>query len=253
MKEGRWFQQGNVADKNNVVLNETAINEFHIHQPYIGQRFKWKGNTGKIIGVVKDFKYKSLHDKTGPLVAFQAPDWYNLFMVRVAPNSASQSIADIEDIWKKFFPGTPLEYNFLDDSFNNLYKADQQTSSLIFGFAIIAIVISALGLFALAAFTAEQKAKEIGIRKVLGASIVSITQLLTKDFLKLVMIAIIVASPIAWIVMNKWLQNFAYRINIAWWMFLVAGFIAVVIAISTISFQAIKAAIANPVKSLRTE
>ncbi len=253
MKEGRWFQQGNLADENNVVLNETAINELHIHQPYIGQRFKWKGKTGEIIGVVKDFKYKSLHDKTGPLVAFQAPNWYNFFAVRVEPNSASQSVAYIEDVWKKFFPGTPLEYNFLDDSFNQLYKTDQQTSSLIFGFAFIAIVISSLGLFALAAFTAEQKAKEIGIRKVLGASIASITQLLTKDFLKLVVIAIVVAFPIAWIAMNKWLQNFAYRINIEWWMFLIAGFIAVVIAIATISFQAMKAAIANPVKSLRTE
>jgi len=253
MKEGRWFQQGDLADKNNVVLNETAINELHIHQPYIGQRFKWKGKAGEIIGVVKDFKYKSLHDKTGPLVAFQAPNWYNFFSVRVAPNSASQSVAYIKDIWKKFFPGTPLEYNFLDDSFNQLYKTDQQTSSLIFGFAFIAIVISALGLFALAAFTAEQKSKEIGIRKVLGASIISITQLLTKDFLKLVVIAIIVALPIAWIVMNKWLQIFAYRINIEWWMFLIAGSIAVVIAITTISFQAIKAAIANPVESLRSE
>jgi putative ABC transport system permease protein len=253
MEEGRWFQQGNPADKNNVVLNVTAINELHIHRPYIGQWFKWKGKTGQIIGVVKDFKYKSLHDKTGPLVAFQAPNWYNLFMVRVAPNSASQSIAAIEDIWKKFFPGTPLEYNFLDDTFDELYKTDQQTSSLIFGFAIIAIVISALGLFALAAFTAEQKAKEIGIRKVLGASVTSITQLLTKDFLKLVIIAIVAASPVAWIAMNKWLQNFAYRIDITWWMFLIAGIIAIVIAVSTISFQAIKAAIANPVKNLRSE
>jgi putative ABC transport system permease protein len=253
MTEGRWFQQGNASDKNNVVLNETAIREFHIHQPYIGQRFTWKERTGQIIGIVKDFKYKSLHDKTGPLVAFEAANWFNVFAVRIQPNNASKAIADVEDVWRKFFPGTPLEYNFLDDSFNTLYKSDQQTSSLIFGFAIIAIVISALGLFALAAFTAEQKAKEIGIRKVLGASIVSISQLLTKDFLKLVVIAIVTALPLAWLVMNKWLQDFAYRIEIKWWMFLIAGFIAVIIAFATISFQAIKAAIANPVKSLRSE
>ena len=253
MKEGRWFQQGNPADKNNVVLNETAISELHIHQPYIGQRFTWKGNTGEIIGVVKDFKYKSLHDKTGPLVAFQDPNWFNLFLIRIAPNSASQSIKDVEDTWKEFFPGTPIDYSFLDDSLNELYKADQQTSLLIFGFAIIAIVISALGLFALAAFTADQKAKEIGIRKVLGASVGSITQLLTKDFLKLVLIAIVVASPVAWIFMSKWLEDFAYRINISAWIFIAAAFVAIIIALSTISFQAIKAAIANPVKSLRTE
>ena len=253
MQEGRWFQQGNAADKNNVVLNETAIKELHIHKPYIGQRFTWKGKTGEIIGVVKDFKYKSLHDKTGPLVAFQNPNWFNLFMVRVAPNSASQAVQDVELVWKQFFPGAPVDYNFLDDSFNQLYKADQQTSTLIFGFAIIAIVISALGLFGLAAFTAEQKAKEIGIRKVLGASVVSIMQLLTKDFLRLVLIAIIIASPIAWIAMSRWLENFAYRIDITGWIFFAAGLIAVLIAMATISFQAIKAAIANPVKNLRTE
>ena len=167
---------------------KTAIKELNIHQPYIGQRFTWKGNTGQIIGVVKDFKYKSMHDKTGPLVAFQNPNWFNFFMIRIAPNNASQSIAALNKTWKKFVPGSPLEYNFLDDTFNELYKEDQQSSSLIFAFAIIAIAISCLGLFGLATFTAEQRSKEIGIRKVLGASVTGITQLLSKDFLKLVCI-----------------------------------------------------------------
>ena len=253
MKEGRWFEQGNEADNNNVVLNEEAIKELKIPQPYIGQRFVWKGKTGQIIGIVKDFKFHSLHDKTGPLVAFQNRAWYNTLMIRISPNSASRSIAALNKTWEKFLPGSPLEYNFLDDTFNELYKADQQASTLILAFAIIAVAISCLGLFGLATFTAEKRSKEIGIRKVLGASVTSITQLLTKDFLKLVIVAIIIASPIAWFAMNKWLQDFAYRINISWWMFVAAGLIAVVIALITISFHAIKAAIANPVKSLRME
>lgn len=253
MAEGRWFTQGDEADKNNVVLNEEAIKELKIHKPYIGQRFTWKGRQGQIIGVVKDFKYKSLHDKTGPFVAFQDPNWCNTFMIRIAPNNTQQAIIALQNTWKRILPGTPLEYSFLDDSFNELYKSDQQISSLILVFSIIAIAISCLGLFGLTAFTAERRAKEIGIRKVLGASVAGIAQLLTKDFLKLVLVAIIIASPVAWYVMSKWLQNFAYRINISLWMFITAGLFAIIIAIITVSFQAIKAAIANPVKSLKTE
>ena len=253
MREGRWFQSSNQADKNNVVLNETAINELHIHAPYIGQRFAWKGIPGQIIGVVKDFKFKSLHDKTGPLVAFQKPSWYNQFVVRVSAGNISQGVKAIQNTWQKFFPGDPVDYNFLDDAFNDLYKSDQQTSRLIFVFAMIAVFISSLGLFTLAAFTAEQKAKEIGIRKVLGASVAGVTQLLTKSFLKLVGVALVIACPIAWPVMNNWLQNFAYRIDMNVWMIIVAGLVAMIIAILTISFQAVKAAMANPVKSLRSE
>jgi putative ABC transport system permease protein len=253
MQEGRWFQNANGADKNNVVLNEEAVKELNIPKPLIGQRFTFKGRTGQVIGIVKDFKYKSMHDKTGPLIAFEDPTWFRFFTVRIAPNKEAQAIQSIENTWKNFVPGSPLEYNFLDDAFNELYKQDQQSSFLIFAFAIIAITISCLGLFGLAAFTAEQRSKEIGIRKVLGASVSGITQLLTKDFLKLVIIAFLIASPVAWFAMSKWLQQFAYRISIAWWMFLAAGLLAVVIALATISFQAIKAAIANPVKSLRSQ
>ncbi len=253
MKEGRWFQKGNEADKNNVILNEAAVAELNIPKPVVGQRFTFKGRKGQIIGVVKNFNYQSLHDKTGPLIAFNDPQWFRFFMVRIAPNNASQAVAAIQNIWKKILPGNPVEYNFLDDTFNELYKEDKQTSFLIFIFSIIAIVISSLGLFGLAAFTAEQRTKEIGIRKVLGATVSNITALLSKDFVKLVFIAIFIASPIAFWGMNKWIQNFAYRINITWWIFIAAGLIALVIALMTISFQAIKAAVANPVKTLRTE
>jgi predicted permease len=253
MKEGRWFEKNNEGDKNNVILNETAINELKIPKPYIGQSFTWKGKQGQIIGVVKDFKFKSLHDKTGPLVAFQNAGWFNLFMIRVAPGNAQQAVTALQKIWTQTLPGSPLEYNFLDDSFNQLYKADRQTSSLILIFAIIAIAISCLGLFGLAAFAAEQRTKEIGIRKVLGATVANITALISKDFVKLVCIAIIIATPLSLIAMNTWLQSFAYRINISWWIFLAAAIIAILIALLTVSFHAIKAAVANPVESLRSE
>src|SRR6266536_1822861 len=253
MQQGRWFQQGSEADKNNVVLNETAVKELKIHQPVVGQRFTFKERTGQIIGVVKDFNYQSMHSKTGPLVAFNDPNWFHFFMVRIAPGSAQTAIQNIQNTWKKFFPEAPLEYNFLDDSFNELYKQDQQASFLIFVFAIIAVLISSLGLFGLAAFSAEQRSKEIGIRKVLGASVAGITGLLSKDFLKLVLIAFVIAVPITALSMSKWLQSFAYRIEVTWWMFALAGLLAILIAIITVSFQSIKAAIANPVKSLRTE
>ena len=253
MKEGRWFVQGAIADRNNVVLNETAVNDLKIPAPVIGQRFTFKGRTGEIIGVVKDFHYKSMHDKTGPLIAFNDPQWYRFFMVRTSQGNASKAVQDVQTTWKKFLPGSPLEYSFLDDAFNDLYKEDQKVSFLIFVFAIIAIMISALGLFGLAAFTAEQRTKEIGIRKVLGASISTIISLLSKDFLKLVGLSILIASPIAYWGMHSWIQNFAYRIDISWWMFVAAGCVAIIIALVTVSFQAVKAAIANPIKSLRTE
>jgi len=253
MKEGRWFDKNNEADKNNVVLNETAIKQLNIPGPYIGQQFTWKGNKGQIIGIVKDFKFKSLHDKTGPLVVFQNPGWFSLFMIRVAPGDAQQAVNALQTIWRQLLPGNPLEYNFLDGSFNQLYKADRQTSLLILIFAVIAIVISCLGLFGLAASAAEHRSKEIGIRKVLGATVANIATLISKDFVKLVFIAIVIATPISLLAMNKWIQSFAYRIHINWWIFLAAGIIAILIALITVSFQSIKAALANPVKSLRSE
>ena len=253
LKEGRWFEQGNKADLSNVVLNETAISLLNIHKPVIGQRFSFKGRTGQIAGVVKDFNYKSLHDKSGPLVAFNNPQWYRFFLVRTAPGNTSAAVQAVQRTWKKLVPDSPLEYNFLDDTFNELYQEDQRTSLLIFVFALIAVVISSLGLFALAAFTAEQRIKEIGIRKVLGATVTSITALLSGEFVKLVGIAIFISLPISIYLMNKWMKNFAYHINIGWWMFALAGIVALLIAMLTVSFQAIKAALMNPVKSLKAE
>ncbi len=252
MKEGRWFRQGETNSKHDFIVNETAVKYLKLPAPVIGQPFTFRGVSGQIVGVVKDFSFKSLHEKTGSLVIFNNSGWRNQFVVRTGSNT-SVGLQSIERAWKKLVPESPLEYIFLDDAFNNLYKRDQQTSSLILVLAVITIVISALGLFSLAALAAEQRTKEIGIRKVLGASIAGITALLSKDFLKLVCVAILIASPIGWWAMEKWLQNFAYKVEIRWWVFALAGVIALLIALIITCFHTIKAALTNPVNNLRSE
>lgn len=252
LKQGHWFGSGN-DDIHNYLLNETAANELRLPQPLIGQRFTWGGDTGRVIGVVKDFHYKSLHEKIGPMVLSHNQGFDSHIFIKTVPGNIPKALSAAEGVWAKFIPGEPFTYSFLDDNFNKLYKTDIKTSRLIFIFSIIAIIISALGLFGLAAFTTEQRSKEIGIRKVLGASVREITTLLSSQFVKLVAVAVIIASPLAWWVMNKWLQDFAYRIDLGAWIFITAGGLALLIALLSVSIQAIKAAIANPVKALRSE
>jgi ABC-type antimicrobial peptide transport system permease subunit len=252
MKEGRWYFPGSKDDAKNYILNETAVKQLNIHQPVIGQRFSQNGVAGIIIGIVKDFHHGSMHSKIEPVLIYNN-NWKPYLFVKAKEGNVKQTLASIQTVWHQFLPDEPFDYTFLDDSFNSLYRSDLKISKLILVFSIITIIISALGLFGLAAFMAERKTKEIGIRKILGATIVSITALLSKEFIGLVIIAIIIASPIAWWSMNKWLEDFAYRINISWWMFLLAGLTALLVALLTVSYQAIKAAIANPVKSLKTE
>ncbi len=253
MKEGEWFGESNNNGAHGFILNETAVKDFKLPVPITGSWFVFKGDTGRVIGVVNDFAYKSLHEKSGPLVVFNNPEWRNFFSVRIAGDKATAALSSITKVWKKYVSNSPLEYNFLDETFNNLYKQDQQTSFLMIVFAVIAIVISALGLFSLAAFEAAQRTKEIGVRKVLGATVAGVAKLLSKDFVKLVCIAIAIASPIAWWAVNKWMQNFAYHIDNTWWMFALAGLFALLIALLTVCLQALRAAVANPVKSLRAE
>ena len=224
-----------------------------MHKPVLGQRFTFHGDTGQVIGVVKDFYYQSMHTRIGPLIIFNNKGWAPYIFIKTAPGNAKAAIKDIETVWKDLLPGDAINYAFLDDTFNNLYKSDLKVSSLILLFAVIVIIISAMGLFALAAFTTGQRTREIGIRKVLGATAQSIAMLVTRDFVKLVAIAIVIASPIAWWAMSKWLEDFAYRVTISWWIFIAAGAAALFIALTTISFQAIKSALANPVESLRAE
>ncbi|MGB5008643.1 MAG: ABC transporter permease [Ferruginibacter sp.] len=253
INEGRWYEPGNLADKHNSVLNETAVRELNIPKPVIGQRFVSQWDSGVIIGVVKDFYYKSLHEKIGPVVIRTEDEGNTTFLIKTALGKIKDAEMAAASVWKKFYPSEPFSASFLDEEFEKLYRADNKTSTLIWSFSIIAIFISCLGLFGLAAFTTEKRNKEIGIRKIAGASVTNIVSLISREFVYMVLFSMVIAFPLAWFAMHKWLENFAYRINIAWWIFITAAIIALAVAIITVSFQAIKAAVTNPVKSLRTE
>jgi putative ABC transport system permease protein len=203
--------------------------------------------------VVKDFHFASMRELIKPSIFYYQPVSHGKIYLKTTAPDAQKAIATAEQQWKKYNAEFPFSYSFLDEAFNNLYKSEQRTGLLFHIFAAIAIFISCLGLLGLAAYTAQIRTREIGVRKVLGASVSGIIRLLAADFIRLVFIAIIIAVPVAWYVMNKWLQDFAYKINIGWAVFVLAGVIAILIALFTISFQSVKAAVANPVKSLRTE
>ncbi|SHM07813.1 ABC transporter permease [Mucilaginibacter sp. OK098] len=239
------------SDTAHFILNETAVKLTGIKNP-IGKRLKLQETEGTIIGVVKDFNTASLKERIEPTVIYYEPKGYLLY-VKTTGRNAAKAIAAATRLWNQYNPGFPFEYNFMDEEYGNLYKTEQRTGVLFNIFSAIAIIISCLGLLGLATYTAQIMTKEIGIRKVLGASVSSIVALVSKDFLKLILLSITIGSPIAWWAMNKWLQNFVYRIDINWVIFLLAGLISIGIALITISFQSIKAAVANPVKSLRSE
>ena len=257
---GRVFSKSFPGDTSfRMVVNLTGIKQlgFSTPQQAVGKKLlvDWQGQTYRweIIGVVNDFHFKDLHSEIEPY-GFQLNNvpQYNYAIVH-AKGNVTATLKSIESTWHKLNPNEPLEYSFLDDDFQKNYEADNRLSAIVRNFTIIAILISCLGLFGLATFSAEQRTKEIGIRKVLGASVQSIVALLSKEFLLLVLIAIVIATPLAWWAMNKWLQDFAYRTTIQWWVFVIAAIIAILIALITISSQAIKAALTNPVKNLRTE
>lgn len=254
LEEGRWFRDDQ-SDKQNYIVNETAVRELGIREPVIGKAFGRRGqDTGHIIGVIKDYNFSSLYNPIEPLVIYDNDDEFKSeFFITISQGNIPKGMQAISATWRKFIPGAPFEYQFMNQAFDNLYKDDLKVSKLVLLFGCISIMISALGLFSLAAFVAEQRRKEIGIRKVLGAAVTQITAMLSKEFLALVLIALIIGSPIGYWIMNKWLQNFTYRIDISWWVFVVAGALALGIALITVSFHAIRAAIANPVKALRSE
>lgn len=253
MQQGRWFQNGNLSDKDHFILNETAVRELGIAAPVLGRRFSLHGHNGVIIGVVKDFHYKSMHEKTGALVVFNDPAWQQCFMVRIAPHRNAEALQALQAVWKQYLPGYPVEYHFLDDQFAHLYQADQQALSLITVFSLVAAGIAGLGLFSLAAFAIAQRTKEIGIRKVLGAKMLRLTLLLSKEFIQLTGIAIVLAGALSWWVMNRWLRNFAYHITIHWWMLAIAALSGLCITFITVGVHAVRAAGANPSKSLRAQ
>ena len=244
---------GSKADSTHFILNETAVKNAGIKNP-VGKRFKLHNTEGTIIGVLKDFHFASLRQRVEPAIFYYLPNLsFGRIYVRTTGRDAAQAIASVERLWKRYSPDHPFTYRFLDQDYNRMYQSEQQTGQLFSFFAGIAILVSCLGLFGLAAYTAGQRTKEIGVRKVLGASVVSIVALLSRDFLRLVIIAILIASPVAWYTMHNWLKDFAYKIDIAWWVFALASLLAIGIALLTVSFQSVKAALMNPVKSLRSE
>ncbi|MBL7827493.1 MAG: ABC transporter permease [Saprospiraceae bacterium] len=253
LAEGRWFERGNKSDENNYVLNETAARQLGLPKPWLGQRFSLYDTEGLVIGIVKDFHFLPLHEKVPPLVAHNMPQWHGNFFVKTHPGKSKEALAVAESAWKAWFPNYPFKYTFLSEDFNRMYENEQRAASLFNLFSGIAGLLACLGLFGLATFVAVQRTKEIGVRKVLGASVTGITRLLTFDFLKLVLIAVLVAIPPAYYFMQQWLQDFAYRISLEWQIFALAGLIAVLVAFLTVGVQSVRAALADPVNSLRNE
>ena len=263
---GRDFSRDMSTDVTEAfIINETAVKEFGYGTPEkaIGQPLSWNEwvptdslhpvKKGKVIGVVQDFHYKSLHEKVTASVIQLYPRWTYTIAAKLKTADIKGTIAYINNVWNKYVSSFPLDYKFMDESYGVMYNSEERLSDLLWIFTVMAIVVGCMGLFGLAAFSAEQRTKEIGIRKVLGANVLNIVGLLSKRFLILIVIASLIAFPIAWWAMNNWLKDFPYRIVISWWMFAVAIMAAVAIALLTVSFQSLKAAVANPVKSLRTE
>ena len=261
LKEGRNFSREFGRDSVGIILSETAVKEIGLKDPVIGSQIVWGEQDtmiyyADVIGVAKDFHFSNFHEPIKPfgfVLDLEYRSSVNAVFIKTLPGNTDQTINSIEKTWKTFAPGQPFEYSFQDDQISSMHRQETKFQQMFSYLTIVAIVIACLGLFGLASFTAEQRTKEIGIRKVLGASVQGLVSLLSKDFLKLVAIAILLATPLAWYFMNQWLQDFVYRVNLKWWVFAIAGIAALLIALITVSFQAIKAAIANPVKSLRTE
>ncbi|HTQ65354.1 MAG TPA: ABC transporter permease [Puia sp.] len=251
--QGRDFSKDFPTDSVGYLINESAAKIIGFRSP-VGRPLTFWRKPGKIIGVMKDFHFASVHTPINPLILhFGENDDWGQALVRIEPGKTKQALASLEKISKELNPKFPFTYKFSDEEYAKLYNSEQVVDKLANYFAFLAIFISCLGLLGLVMFTAEQRTKEFGIRKVLGASPFSLFNLLSKEFILLVLVAMIIASPLAWLAMNNWLNDFIYHINISWWMFVVAGVLAIVIALLTVSVQAIKAAIANPVKSLRME
>jgi len=253
LKDGRFFSDDIPSDTLAVVINEQALSTMGLENP-IGSELKFFGFDVRIIGVLKDFHFKSLHNKIEPIILYQRRDRNYIMFLRISNFNITESIAYIEDVYKKHSSDNrEFFYKFLDEDYENLYNAEQRTGKIFQFFAILAIFISCLGLFALASFMAERRIKEIGIRKANGAKTEDIIMLLTKDFTKLVIISFVLTSPVAWYIMQKWLENFVYKTNITLWIFFVAGVLALVIAWLTVGYQSINAALKNPVEALRYE
>ncbi|HSF45156.1 MAG TPA: FtsX-like permease family protein, partial [Chitinophagaceae bacterium] len=258
IKKGRNFSKDFGTDSTAVIINETTAKLLGYADP-VGQfiYYAGDGNGGyvqklQIIGVVNNFNYESLRQNVGPL-CFRLGESTGSASFKVGTSDIKTLVSQVETVWKKMAPGMPFSYRFLDDAFDSMYRTEQRMGKLALGFSILAVLVACMGLFGLATYAAEQRVKEIGIRKVLGAPVMGIVEMLSVDFVKLVVISALIAFPLSWWAMDKWLTNFAYRIDISWWVFVVAAAISIFIAMATTSYQAVRAALMNPVKSLRTE
>jgi putative ABC transport system permease protein len=252
LKEGRDFSPGFGTDTANILINEETARRINVKNP-VGSKIKWGGREGTIIGVVKDFHSNSLHIPVEPAVLLYRPEEVQAILLRLSGEELEETLAQLEQVHQRLNPAYPFDYQFLDQNFERQYRSETVIGKLANWFAFIAILISCLGLFGLAAFTAERRTKEIGIRKVLGASVGNIVGLLSKEFVRLVLIAFVITSPLAWYALRQWLQDYPYRIDLEWWMFALTGGLALLIALLTVSYQSIKAALGNPVKSLKSE
>ncbi|MEZ5039420.1 MAG: FtsX-like permease family protein [Saprospiraceae bacterium] len=252
MTEGRFYDADRSIDTSNIVLNETAIRVMGLENP-VGKRINWWGNPVTIIGVVKDFHVGSLYEPIEPLGIILEKEMSSWLFIRTAAGKTEEAINGLQAAYNKVFPDTPLDYKFLDEQYQNHYKGEVLTATLAKYFAFISILISCLGLFGLSTFLVEQKTKEIGVRKVMGASMQHIIGLLSRDFLLLVGIGLLMGIPISWYLLHTWLGKFAYGVDLEWWMFAIPVFIAIGIAFLTVGFQSLKAATANPVEALRAE
>jgi len=252
MIEGRSFSKKYPSDENAVVINETAQKIIGMEDP-VGKLLMLGDTELLIIGIVKDYNFRSLHSEIEPLLLVNDPSLYRYILIKLDSGNIPGTLASIESTWKNFFPDTPFDYHFLDEAYDRLYRTEQRMGTLFNYFTGLAIFVSCLGLFGLASFMAEKRTKEIGIRKILGASVSGVVILLNREFIKWVLIANIIAWPVAYYAMSKWLQGFAYRTNMGVWIFALAALAAFAVAVLTVSFQSIKAATANPADSLRYE
>jgi putative ABC transport system permease protein len=249
--QGRYFRKDHQPDEQAYVINEKAWQKFGWKDP-IGKFMNVAGK-GKVIGIVQDFHFKSLHQEIQPLALKIYPEVFKYLYIKASSNDLNHALADIEKTWSDLFPDRPFEYSFLDNNLINVYERELRESKISNFLGIVSIIIAAMGILGLSTLVASKRTKEIGIRKVNGAKIIEVLALLNKDLIKWVAFAFIIATPLAWYVLNKWLENFAYKTVLSWWIFALAGLTALIIALITISWQSWRAATRNPVEALRYE
>jgi ABC-type antimicrobial peptide transport system permease subunit len=251
--EGRDFSRSFPGDSSGMILNESAVKLTGLKN-IVGKIIKWDTTPHTVVGVVKDMVMESPYEPVKPTIFIMNPGWASVITVRIKPSAPLHAaLGKIETIFKRYNPGAPFEYKFTDEEYAHKFEDEKRIGNLATFFAALAVFISCLGLFGLASFVAEQRTKEIGVRKVLGASVFNLWQMLSKEFVNLVLISCAIAIPVAWYFLHEWLQKYTYRTGISWWIFIIAASGAMLITLMTVSYQAIKAALANPVRSLRTE